>query len=236
MKKVSILFAAVCCFFAATAQESPEPKFQGADVQWYMRCLVAEIERIIEADSVPLEAVSPLVCMRCKIDTAGVLAIGDFLDKTCEGLDYRDNEPITPEMREVVQRAAERMEHWTPAQSSEGVSRPYTCALSIRIPIYKIEQKQEKAQGTALLFQGMDPKDAFHEWAKPRLRCSEGVVTVRFFIEPDGAVTIDKVLEASSEKNAKEVVRVIRNSRGKWTPRKLHGKPVRAPYLITFSE
>ena len=46
----------------------------------------------------------------------------------------------------------------------------------------------------------------------------------------DGRITIDKVVQTPNDKLAKEMIRVIRNSKGKWTPRKVRGVPQRTPF------
>lgn len=57
----------------------------------------------------------------------------------------------------------------------------------------------------------------------------EGVVRVRFYIEPDGKITIGEVIKSPDEKLSREMIRVIRSSKGKWTPRKVRGVPQRPP-------
>jgi len=89
-----------------------------------------------------------------------------------------------------------------------------------------------------LLFMGGDPDETFHEWARVRLRYDErfssrgvaGLVHVRFYIEPDGKVTIGEVLSSPDEKLAREVIRVIRASKGHWVPRRVRGVPQRTAY------
>lgn len=58
----------------------------------------------------------------------------------------------------------------------------------------------------------------------------EGVVHVRFYIEPDGRIAIGEVVQSPDERLTKEVLRVIRSSKGKWTPRKVRGVPQRTAY------
>ena len=87
-----------------------------------------------------------------------------------------------------------------------------------------------------LLFQGEDPNTNFFEWVRTRVRYDDrfrnvgGVVHVRFYVEPDGKITIGDVVESPDERLTKEVIRVIRNSRGEWTPRKVRGVPQRTAY------
>ena len=53
---------------------------------------------------------------------------------------------------------------------------------------------------------------------------------VRFYIEPDGKITIGEVIKSPDEKLSREMIRVIRSSKGKWTPRKVRGVPQRTAY------
>ena len=57
-----------------------------------------------------------------------------------------------------------------------------------------------------------------------------GVVRVKFYIEPTGRVVIGEVLQSPDEQLTKEVLRAIRASKGKWTPRKVDGVPQRTAY------
>ena len=89
-----------------------------------------------------------------------------------------------------------------------------------------------------LLFMGEIPGENFHNWAKMRVRYDgrftekgvEGLVHVRFYIEPDGRITIGEVVQSPDERVTKEVLRAIRSSKGKWTPRKVRGVPQRTAY------
>lgn len=83
-----------------------------------------------------------------------------------------------------------------------------------------------------MLFMGGDPDETFHEWARVRLRYDErfssrgvaGLVHVRFYIEPDGKVTIGEVLSSPDEKLSREVIRVIKASKGHWVPGRVRGR------------
>ena len=106
---------------------------------------------------------------------------------------------------------------------------------TIRIPVEKIRRAQD---ADPLLFMGENPDENFHAWAKMRIRYDgrftekgvEGVVHVRFYIEPDGRIAIGEVVQSPDERLTKEVLRVIRSSKGKWTPRKVRGVPQRTAY------
>lgn len=119
----------------------------------------------------------------------------------------------------------------------DGKPTTYSWRLTMRLPVEKIAKKQD---ADPLLFLGGDPDKTFHEWASPRLRYDgrftgrgakgEGVVRVRFYIEPDGKITIGEVIKSPDEKLSREMIRVIRSSKGKWTPRKVRGVPQRTAY------
>ena len=71
-----------------------------------------------------------------------------------------------------------------------------------------------------------DGKPTTYSW---RLTGESGV-RVRFYIEPDGKITIGEVIKSPDEKLSREMIRVIRSSKGKWTPRKVRGVPQRTAY------
>ena len=107
--------------------------------------------------------------------------------------------------------------------------------MTIRIPVEKIRRAQD---ADPLLFMGENPDENFHAWAKMRIRYDgrftekgvEGVVHGRFYIEPDGRIALGEVVQSPDERLTKEVLRVIRSSKGKWTPRKVRGVPQRTAY------
>lgn len=217
------------------AQEVTPPKYNGADMQYYMGRLVGESVKIAEEEFVPAGELSPEVIVRCTIDTLGRAAEWRFLDNTLEGNDFRDLPPATPRTRELLMQAAARLGGWAPAVE-QGQPIVYRTTMRLRIPVEKIAAKQE---GDPLLFLGMDPKKSFHPWASNRIRfgsdefakkADDGVAHVRFYIEPDGRITIGEVVKAPTEKLGKEVARIIRSSKGKWTPRKVRGVPQRTAY------
>ena len=117
----------------------------------------------------------------------------------------------------------------------DGSPVSYTSRMTIRIPVEKIRRAQD---ADPLLFMGENPDENFHAWAKMRIRYDgrftekgvEGVVHVRFYIEPDGRIAIGEVVQSPDERLTKEVLRVIRSSKGKWTPRKVRGVPQRTAY------
>ncbi len=171
--------------------------------------------------------------MAFRVDTVGQLSVLRFCDNSCRGADSIDLAPATPRTRELLTAAFESIGgEWQPARMGERAV-PYTVRIRIYLPIGEIEQVQNP---DPLLFQGEDPAKSFYPWLWTRVRYDGrfakvgGLVHIRFFIEPDGAITIDEVVTSPDEKLTKEVLRVIRNSRGKWTPRKTDGVPQRTPY------
>lgn len=54
---------------------------------------------------------------------------------------------------------------------------------------------------------------------------------MRFCIEPDGTLTFGEAPEFVDEKLLRELIRVIGNSKGKWTSRKVGGLPQRSEFV-----
>lgn len=236
MKSV-LLGAWIFCTFSAAAQVTP-PRFQGAGAQRFMTRLAGETEKVIVEKEIPAEALSARVGVCFTVDTTGAVTGWRFADRTSDERDRLDLDPATPPTRETVTEALGRLEKWTPAVK-DGRPVPYSWRLTIRIPVEKIAARQDP---DPLLFMGEDPDKAFFEWARVRIRYDaryegrgEGLVHVRFWVEPDGRITIDQVLRTPDEKLAREVVRVIRNSKGKWTPRKVRGVPQRTAYVLRIN-
>jgi hypothetical protein len=67
-----------------------------------------------------------------------------------------------------------------------------------------------------------------------RMSNHQGQVTVVMIIEKDGSLTNLKILHGISEKQDKEIMRVIRHL-NKWKPGMLNGKPVRVLCSIPIS-
>lgn len=234
MKKLVLILFAFAALDHAVAQEVVPPRFQGADVEYFVRRLTGEMEKLVDQTKTPVADLSPRVAVAFQIDTLGRLGEWRFIDNTSPGRDSCDVEPATQRSRELLTQAVGRLNDWTPAHKDDQAV-PVTYRVIVRIPIEKIEKKQNP---DPLLFLGEDPRESFHPWAKVRIRFDErftskgieGVVRVRFYIEPDGRITIDEVTQSPNEKLAREVVRVIKNSKGKWTPRKVRGVPQRTSY------
>lgn len=99
-----------------------------------------------------------------------------------------------------------------------------------------------RAQGSVEppLFPGKPADQSFYDWARVQDRYDEryaarraqGVQRVRFCIEPDGTLTFGEAPEFVDEKLLRELIRVIRNSKGKWTPRKVGGLPQRSEFVF----
>lgn len=231
---LTMLSALLCQGVLFAQQEVAPPRFNDAVIKVFMTRMSAMAEKVAVEKKIPADSLSPIVVMAFRIDTAGNVVERRYMDNTCEGRDRAEYAPATPATRRVVEEAYARLEGtWSPARLNDGRAVTYTTRMTIRIPIEKIERQQNP---DPLLFMGEDPTKAFYDWAYVRVRYDErfkkvsGVVHVRFYIEPDGRITIDKVLESPDEKLSKEVVRVIRNSKGKWTPRKVRGVPQRTAY------
>ena len=234
MKRTAILLAALALWCGAAAQQTQPPRFQGADAKRFMARLMGETEKLAIEKQIPASELSPQVVVAFTVDTAGRVDGWRFLDNTCQGRDKCDAEPATERTKQLVTEALGRLEAWTPARK-DGLSVSYTWRLTMRLPVEKIAKKQD---ADPLLFMGENPDENFHAWAKMRIRYDgrftekgvEGVVHVRFYIEPDGRIAIGEVVQSPDERLTKEVLRVIRSSKGKWTPRKVRGVPQRTAY------
>lgn len=222
MKRTAILLAALALWCGAAAQQTLPPRFQGADAKRFMARLMGEAEKLAIEKEIPASELSPQVVVAFTVDTAGRVDGWRFLDNTCQGRDKCDAEPATERTKQLVTEALGRLEAWTPARK-DGLPVSYTWRLTMRLPVEKIAKRQE---ADPLLFMGGDPDETFHAWARVRLRYDErfaargvaGQVHVRFYIEPDGKVTIGEVLSSPDEKLSREVIRVIKASKGHWVP------------------
>ena len=236
MKRMAICLSALAVWCGAAAQETVPPRFQGSDAKRFMARLIGETEKIVDAAQIPAAELSSQVVVGFTVDETGNVTQWRFLDRTCAGKDSVGVEPATPRTREAMTEALGRLEKWTPAMK-DGKPTTYSWRLTMRLPVEKIAKKQD---ADPLLFLGGDPDKTFHEWASLRLRYDgrftgrgakgEGVVRVRFYIEPDGKITIGEVIKSPDEKLSREMIRVIRSSKGKWTPRKVRGVPQRTAY------
>ncbi|WP_279071004.1 energy transducer TonB [Alistipes timonensis] len=223
---------------ASAQQELTPPKFNGADVEYFMRRLVGEFEKVAVERRIPAAGISPRVAVAFKVDSTGGVSEWRFRDNASEGRDRTDLPAASDATREAMTEAFSRLKGWMPAVDAEGCKTDYTLRLTLRLPVEKIVRKQDP---DPLLFLGEDPGKSFYAWAYDRLRYDErfknagGVVHVRFYVEPDGKITIGDVAKSPDERLTKEVIRVIRNSRGKWTPRKVRGVPQRTAYELRMN-
>lgn len=241
MKK-GLLAALVLLAGTGFARQTTPPKFQGADLQRFMARMSGEAEKVALEREVPAKELTPLVTIGFTVDTTGAVTCWRYLDFTCEGQDFRDTDPASPQTQEVLEAALSRLERWTPAREN-GKAVPYSATVRLRIPVEKIAKKQHK---DPLLFLGEDPAKSFHKWAQIHFRYIanretpiEGRLSVTFRIEMDGGITILETSDYPDEKQVKDVVRVIRKSKGKWTPKKIDGLPVASVYtynLYSFIE
>lgn len=234
--KMKLLLAALFAALwtgAFAQQELTPPKFNGADVEYFMRRLVGEFEKVAVERRIPAAEISMRVAVAFKVDSTGGISEWRFRDSASEGRDRTDLPPASEATRGAMTEAFSHLEGWMPAVDAAGRKVDYTLRLTLRLPVEKIVRMQDP---DPLLFQGEDPNTNFFEWVRTRVRYDDrfrsvgGVVHIRFYVEPDGKITIGDVVESPDERLTKEVIRVIRNSRGEWTPRKVRGVPQRMAY------
>ena len=234
--KMKLLLAALFAALwtgAFAQQELTPPKFNGADVEYFMRRLVGEFEKVAVERRIPAAEISMRVAVAFKVDSTGGISEWRFRDNASEGRDRTDLPPASEATRGAMTEAFSHLEGWMPAVDAAGRKVDYTLRLTLRLPVEKIVRMQDP---DPLLFQGEDSNTNFFEWVRTRVRYDDrfrsvgGVVHVRFYVEPDGKITIGDVVESPDERLTKEVIRVIRNSRGEWTPRKVRGVPQRMAY------
>lgn len=230
MLKLSLLATALLSIATAAAQQTAEPKFQGADVQRFLSRLVGEMKKMaVEAEEYPADGLSDETIIRGEVDTAGVFRIIRFLDDACEGRDFRNIPPATPYTRELTVQAAGRLERWTPAVDAQGCSVVFPLTFRLRLPVRQILAERDLKEGTPLLFDGDDPRTTFGAWLDARIgNLGAGEYHVKIYIEPDGSVGDIVVGEKPSEKEGQKLMRIIRTGKNKWTPKKLNGTPIRA--------
>lgn len=229
-----ILFAGMGSLFAQS--EVTPPAFNGAVIKVFMTRMAATVEKIAVERQIPADSISPVVGLALQIDKTGNVAEWRYMDNTQEGRDHAEFAPATAATRRAMEEAYARLGGtWSPATLADGSTVSYTSRMTIRIPVEKIRRAQD---ADPLLFMGEIPGENFHNWAKMRVRYDgrftekgvEGLVHVRFYIEPDGRITIGEVVQSPDERLTKEVLRAIRSSKGKWTPRKVRGVPQRTAY------
>ncbi len=193
---LSILFALLAGTGAVFAQsEVTPPAFNGAVIRVFMTRMAATVEKIAIEQQIPADSISPVVGIALQIDKAGNVAEWRYMDNTQEGRDHAEFAPATAATRRAMEKAYDRLGGtWSPATLADGSPVSYTSRMTIRIPVEKIRRAQD---ADPLLFMGENPDENFHAWAKMRIRYDgrftekgvEGVVHVRFYIEPDGGVS-----------------------------------------------
>ncbi|MDE6508423.1 MAG: energy transducer TonB [Alistipes sp.] len=238
MKFLATLFLCIGLCGTAAAQELEPATYNHAAIKFFRSRLISEIQKVAVEQQCPYDDLSEHVVVAFRIDTLGHVSRWRFLDNTCDGRDHTEVEPASAPTRELVTAAFEKMDgEWQPAR--RGARKvPYNLQLRLRIPVDRIERALNP---DPLLFQGENPDKSFYSWMRTRVRYDErfakvgGKVHVRFFVEPDGGITIDEVVESPDAKLTKEVLRVIRSSRGKWTPRKVDGVAQRTPYEVRIN-
>lgn len=232
--KLLLAFVALLFSWTSFAQEQPaEPRFNGADVQYFMRRLVGEFGKVVEERQIAAGTLSLRVAVAFEVHADGSVGEWRFRDRNSEGRDRYDIDPASETTREALTEAFSRLDGWSPATYADGRTTDYTLRLVLRLPVEKYLRAQEP---DPLLFLGKDPRESFTEWMHERVRYDAryakvgGVVRVKFYIEPTGRVVIGEVLQSPDEQLTKEVLRAIRASKGKWTPRKVDGVPQRTAY------
>ena len=233
MKFLTALLTVLGYCSAVVAQEVVLPTYDGAIVKIFQSRLVAEAKREAIEKGYPADSLSETAVVAFRIDTTGCVSQWRFADNSCTGRDSVDQAPASEATKRLLTEAFGNMRgEWQPARRGDRKIN-YTLYLKIWLPLRSIEQALNP---DPLLFLGEDPRKSFYPWLRSRIRYNDrfkqvnGRMQVRFFVEADGSITIDEVVETPDEKLTKEVLRVIRNSRGKWTPRKVNGEAQRTPY------
>lgn len=238
MRRIAILLAALLFCGTLAAQETTPPTYEGTIIRIFQARLTAEAKRVAIEKKYPADSLSETAVVAFRVDTAGRVSQWRFPDNTCTGRDSVEQAPAGEAMKRLLTEAFGNMRgEWQPARRG-GRKINYTLYLEIRLPLRSIEQA---VNPDPLLFMGKDPRESFSPWLRTHIRYNDrfkqvsGRVHVRFFVEADGGITIDEVLETPDAKLTKEVLRVIRNSRGKWTPRKVGGVAQRTPYEVRMN-
>lgn len=147
---------------ASAQQELTPPKFNGADVEYFMRRLVGEFEKVAVERQIPAAEISPRVAVAFKVDSTGGVSEWRFRDNASEGRDRTDLPTASDATREAMTEAFSRLKGWMPAVDAEGCKTDYTLRLTLRLPVEKIVRKQDP---DPLLFLGEDPGKSFYAWA-----------------------------------------------------------------------
>lgn len=235
------MLAALLAAGGAAAAQTPqngitEPRYKAGNLHYFHMCLAEEVEKAVDDVACVAEGMPERVTIRFTIDTVGRLTGVIYPDRCGEGRTYADTEPVPPAARALVDEALGRMGDWTPAHRS-GRPVSFRTGVVLRMPLEKIRMKGIEP----LRFKDGDPKQTFYDYMRVRVRIhlfSEagltGLVRIRFWVEPDGKLTIGEVVESPDERMTREVIRAIRTSEGKWTPARKEGNPIRQEFLFSM--
>ena len=188
--KMKLLLAALFAALwtgAFAQQELTPPKFNGADVEYFMRRLVGEFEKVAVERRIPAAEIPMCVAVAFKVDSTGGVSEWRFRDNASEGRDRTDLPPASEATRGAMTEAFSHLEGWMPALDAAGRKVDYTLRLTLRLPVEKIVRMQDP---DPLLFQGEAPNTNFFEWVRTRVRYDDrfrnvgGVVHVRFTSSP----------------------------------------------------
>ena len=166
--KLLLAFVALLFSWTSFAQEQPaEPRFNGADVQYFMRRLVGEFGKVVEERQIAAGTLSPRVAVAFEVHADGSVGEWRFRDRNSEGRDRYDIDPASETTREALTEAFSRLDGWSPATYADGRTTDYTLRLVLRLPVEKYLRAQEP---DPLLFLGKDPRESFTEWMHERVR------------------------------------------------------------------
>lgn len=221
---------------AQTAEEGLElPRYRTGNMKYFHMCLTEELGKAVDDVACEADEIPERVTVRFTIDTAGRLTDVIYPDRTGERRTYADQEPVSQAARALVDAALERMDGWTPARR-DGRPVPYRTGVVLRMPSEKIRMKGIEP----LRFKGGDPERTFYDYMRVRVRIQNfleagltGLVKIRFWVEPDGKLTIGEVVESPDKRMTREVIRAIRTSEGKWTPARKEGNPIRQEFVFS---
>lgn len=222
MKRTAILLAALALWCGAAAQQTQPPRFQGADAKRFMARLMGETEKLAIEKQIPASELSPQVVVAFTVDTAGrggrVAFPGQYLSGARQ---------MRCRARDGAYEAARDRGVGAPRSVDAGpegrsVRKLYLAADDAPSG----GEDRQAAGGRPVAVHGRRPRRDFPRMGAGAAALRRAVllarrgrlVHVRFYIEPDGKVTIGEVLSSPDEKLSREVIRVIKASKGHWVP------------------
>ena len=238
MKKYLLLpiISAAFCTFAAFGQEQPEaPRFNGADVLVFH----APAHRRVRKGRTGEERARRNAFAESRRGVRGPCRRQHrrmaFPRQHVGGTRPLRPCPLRRPPAPTLTEAFSRLGGWSPATYADGRTTDYTLRLTLRIPVEKYLREQDP---DPLLFLGEDPGKSFTEWMRERVRYDERFAQgrryrVREVRHRAGRSYHDRrsSLETPDPKLSKEVIRVIRGSKGKWdAPQGVDGVPQRTAY------